>query len=128
MTVARGNGGKIKLVTRSGYNTPIFVELRFGAPHNFSADLVADPSDPAQRAAAVNSELEQVVEHIQQYGTILCCAPDGGYLDVMFDYNTAFTDPATSQAVWDYFDDNGWNIIHVIASEFAYQYDFQPAT
>lgn len=90
MAVARGNGGRTPILFSTlGGGDPIFVEMQVvGA--NFPADLVTDPTDPAQAAAAIGSDLEILVEFMSDYGTVIGIAIDSNYCELMYGYGCDF--------------------------------------
>lgn len=101
MTVARGNSGNI--FARGGplaNGKPTFVEIRVNGK-NFNADLVADPNNPADVAGAIGSDLERISELVSQYGTIIAVTLEGPFVNYIMDYDTAFTDPAVAQELFD---------------------------
>jgi hypothetical protein len=100
--VSRGNGGKTPILFSTlGGGDPVFVEMQVvGAA--FDADLVTDPTDAAQVAAAIGSDLEIIVEWMSKFGTIIGVAVDGNYLELMFGYGsslTAFDDTLTNDLI-----------------------------
>ena len=130
MTLARGSGGKTKIIggTLAG-GDPIFVEVRLAPGIDFSADLVADPSNPADVAAAIGSDLEIVTEVVSQYGNILALAVESSYAEFIMDYGTAFIDPDISQQLFDVLeDDYGYSVVTIITTRSFVTYPWKPAT
>lgn len=118
MTVQRGNGGKIPLlVSTIAGGDPIFVRVTVTGK-TFISDLVTDPTDPAQAAAAIGSDLELLTEFMSNYGTIIGIELDSQTAaNFIMGYGNSFNDPATSQDVFDKLtDDFGWTVTEVYAS------------
>lgn len=86
----------------SNLNGPIlFLEVQvLGA--NFVNDLVADPSDPADVAAAIGSDLERITELVMDYGSVLGLAVLGTQLvGYIMAYDSGFSEVATAQSLYD---------------------------
>lgn len=125
MVVARGNGGKYTIGTAIDGEELIFTEV-IVTGMNFNADLVADPSNPADVAAAIGSDLEQLAEMVAEYGTILGMAVDGTYAEFITSHGSQFADPAISQLLFDRLvDEKGWTPTTVYTSYMAYPYNWQ---
>lgn len=127
MAVARGNGGKTPILFSSlGGGDPVFAQFQVvGA--NFAADLVTDPTDPTQAAAAIGSDLEVLTEFMSDYGTILGIAIDSNYCEIMYGHNCHFrgddAQAVLTAAVADLLSETGLNATVIVSRSIrAYQF------
>ena len=67
--VTQNNGGKYRLGTF--WQRPVRYLDVVGTGVNFRSDLVADPNNPADIAAAIDSDLELILKDISAYATLL---------------------------------------------------------
>ena len=97
--VTQYSGGRFPLIGGTlGSGDPIFLTIRLTGK-DFPSDLVANPNDPLDVAAAIGSDTEVIAEVISGYGSILGLALDDDYWECILDYNSAFHDPKKAQAV-----------------------------
>jgi hypothetical protein len=124
MVTRNNNSGTFDLQYSSIHGPLLFLEVRVTSS-NFESDLVADPSNPADAAAAIGSDLEVLTETVMDYGTIIGLAVDGTYAEFIMTYDSGFTDPAVAQELFDRLvDDHGFTVTNVFVTEAAQEYPF----
>ena len=128
MVSRAANSGKYSLVWGNIHGKPLFVEM-IVTGKDFNVDLVADPFDPSDVAAAIGSDLELAAELMSEYGTILGLAVDGTYAEFIMASGSSFSDPAVAQEVFDRLEDDlGWTMNLVYVAETFTAYGWQAAT